>query len=117
MPYGRQAHPHSATSLYVPHSREGHQAGGFGEAGVACERFQIQAAGRNLHAIVSDILDYTELENGKLVTSGGRVTGTTAVADSLAEAVKKAYELADGVKFENAYRRSDIGKRALDALR
>ena len=57
-----------------------------------------------------------KLENGKLVTSGGRVTGTTAVADSLAEAVKKAYDLADGVKFENAYRRSDIGKRALDAL-
>ena len=58
-----------------------------------------------------------KLENGKLVTSGGRVTGTTAVADSLAEAVKKAYELADGVQFENAYRRSDIGKRALDALK
>ena len=56
-----------------------------------------------------------KLENGKLLTSGGRVTGTTAVADSLAEAVKEAYRLADGVKFENAYRRSDIGQRALQA--
>ena len=56
-----------------------------------------------------------KLENGKLVTSGGRVTGTTAVAESLADAVKKAYELADGVQFQNAYRRSDIGKRALEA--
>ena len=54
-----------------------------------------------------------KLENGKLVTSGGRVTGTTAVADSLAEAIKEAYRLSDGVKFEGAYRRSDIGKRAL----
>ena len=58
-----------------------------------------------------------KLENGKLLTSGGRVTGTTAVADTLAEAIRKAYELADGVKFEKAYRRSDIGKRALDAWR
>ena len=54
-------------------------------------------------------------ENGKLLTSGGRVTGTTAVADSLADAVKEAYRLADGVKFENSYRRSDIGQRALAA--
>jgi phosphoribosylamine--glycine ligase len=56
-----------------------------------------------------------KLEDGKLVTSGGRVTGTTAVADSLEEAVREAYRLADGVTFENAYRRSDIGRRALAA--
>ena len=56
-----------------------------------------------------------KLENGRLLTSGGRVTGTTAVADSLAEAVQEAYRLADGVKFEKAYRRSDIGRRALAA--
>ena len=56
-----------------------------------------------------------KLANGKLVTSGGRVTGTTAVADTLADAVKEAYRLADGVKFENAYRRSDIGQKALQA--
>ena len=56
-----------------------------------------------------------KLESGKLLTSGGRVTGTTAVADTLADAVKEAYRLADGVKFQNAYRRSDIGQRALCA--
>ena len=56
-----------------------------------------------------------KLENGKLLTSGGRVTGTTAVADSLPDAVKEAYRLADGVKFEKSYRRSDIGQRALAA--
>jgi len=54
-------------------------------------------------------------ENGKLVTWGGRVTGTTAVADTLACAIKEAYRLSDGVKFEGAYRRSDIGQRALQA--
>ena len=55
------------------------------------------------------------LKDGKLVTAGGRVTGTTAVADSLQEAIKEAYRLADGVRFEKAYRRSDIGQRALAA--
>ena len=57
-----------------------------------------------------------KLEGGKLLTAGGRVTGTTAVADSLASAIREAYRLSDGVHFENAYRRSDIGQRALQAL-
>ena len=55
------------------------------------------------------------LKEGKLVTSGGRVTGTTAIADTLEEAIKEAYRISDGVKFQNAYRRSDIGQRALAA--
>ncbi len=54
-------------------------------------------------------------EGDKLVTWGGRVTGTTAVADTLSEAISEAYRISDGVKFEGAYRRSDIGKRALQA--
>ena len=57
------------------------------------------------------------IKDGKLVTSGGRVTGTTAIAGSLEEAIKEAYRLTDGVKFEGAYRRSDIGQRALKALK
>ena len=56
-------------------------------------------------------------ETGTLVTSGGRVTGTTAVADTLEAAIREAYRLCDGVKFENAYRRSDIGQKALRALK
>ena len=57
-----------------------------------------------------------KIENGVLVTSGGRVTGTTAVADTLADAIQEAYRLSDGVCFEKAYRRSDIGKKALAAV-
>ena len=57
------------------------------------------------------------LKDGKLVTSGGRVTGTTAIADSLEEAIREAYRISDGVRFEGAYRRSDIGQRALQALK
>ncbi len=67
-------------------------------------------------ALVATYVAGAKIENGKLVTSGGRVTGTTAVADSLAEAIKEAYRLSDGVEFEGAYRRTDIGKRALQAL-
>jgi phosphoribosylamine--glycine ligase len=53
------------------------------------------------------------IKDGVLVTAGGRVTGTTAVADSLKDAIWEAYRLCEGVQFENAYRRSDIGQRAL----
>lgn len=58
-----------------------------------------------------------KLEDGKLLTSGGRVFGTTAVADTLEGAIQEAYRLADGISFEGAYRRSDIGQRALAALK
>ena len=57
------------------------------------------------------------LKDGKLVTSGGRVLGVTAVAETLPEAVKDAYALAEQVTFENRYMRSDIGARALKAVK
>ena len=56
------------------------------------------------------------LKDGKLVTSGGRVLGVTAVADTLPDAVKDAYALAEQISFENKYQRSDIGARALKAI-
>lgn len=55
-------------------------------------------------------------EGEKLITSGGRVLGAVATAESLKEAVERAYALADRIRFENAYKRSDIGTRALKAL-
>ena len=57
------------------------------------------------------------LKEGKLVNSGGRVLGVTETAPSLEEAIKKAYETVETVKFDNAYYRKDIGKRALMAER
>ncbi len=68
-------------------------------------------------ALAATFIAGAKLENGKLLTNGGRVTGTTAIADSLEAAVKEAYRLSDGVKFEGAYRRSDIGQRALLAVK
>lgn len=53
-------------------------------------------------------------KDGKLVTSGGRVLGVTAVADNLQTAIDQAYALVDRVHFDNAYFRRDIGKKALE---
>lgn len=55
-----------------------------------------------------------KLENGKLLTAGGRVLGVTETADTLANAVAAAYETVKTVNFENAYYRKDIGKKALE---
>ena len=56
-----------------------------------------------------------KLQDGKLVTSGGRVLGVTRIADTLEGAINKAYEAVKTVKFDNMYYRSDIGKKALQA--
>lgn len=55
-----------------------------------------------------------KLDGGKLLTAGGRVLGVTETADTLENAVKKAYETVRTVHFENAYYRKDIGKKALE---
>lgn len=55
-----------------------------------------------------------KLQDGVLCTSGGRVLGVTAVADTLQDAISKAYAAVSHVHFDNAYCRSDIGKRALE---
>ena len=56
-----------------------------------------------------------QMKDGVLVTGGGRVLGVTEVADTLGEAMKKAYETVEGIQFEQAYYRKDIGQKALAA--
>lgn len=56
-----------------------------------------------------------KLVDGKLVTDGGRVLNCVAVADTLGEAIEKAYVNTEKIKFENSYLRRDIGQRALKA--
>lgn len=53
----------------------------------------------------------------QLVTSGGRVLGVTAIADSLKDAIREAYAMAETIRFDNCYYRHDIGARALEAGR
>lgn len=56
-----------------------------------------------------------KLDNGQLLSSGGRVLGVTELANTLPEAIEKAYADVEKISFENAYYRRDIGKRALEA--
>jgi phosphoribosylamine--glycine ligase len=53
------------------------------------------------------------MQEGQLVTSGGRVLGVTALGDTIAEAVHSAYEAVDAIHFDQSYYRRDIAHRAL----
>ncbi len=55
-------------------------------------------------------------KDGTLYTNGGRVLGVTRTADSLSEAIDKAYEAVGDISFANAFYRKDIGQKALKAL-
>ena len=57
-----------------------------------------------------------KLEDGKLLTNGGRVLGVTRTAPTLKEAIDKAYAATEQIHFDNAFMRKDIGQRALKAL-
>ena len=54
----------------------------------------------------------TKLENGKLLTNGGRVLGVTATAKTLDEALEKAYAAVEKIHFDGAHYRNDIGRKA-----
>lgn len=57
-----------------------------------------------------------KIKDDVVVSAGGRVVGVTATADTLPQAIKNAYKATEKVHFENAYKRTDIGKRALAAI-
>ncbi len=59
----------------------------------------------------------TAVKDGKLVTSGGRVLGVTALGINLEDALSKSYSAVAKISFDGAHFRKDIGKRALDALK
>ncbi len=55
----------------------------------------------------------TAIQDGRIVTSGGRVLCVTALGRSVAEAQSRAYEQARQITWEGAYFRTDIGYRAV----
>lgn len=59
----------------------------------------------------------TAIKDNKLVTSGGRVLGVTALGNTIEDALKKSYEAVDKINFENKHYRTDIGQKALNALK
>jgi phosphoribosylamine--glycine ligase len=55
----------------------------------------------------------TTMENGQSVTSGGRVLCVTALGDNVKQAQSRAYQIAEGIRFEGSQMRRDIGWRAI----
>ena len=55
----------------------------------------------------------TMLAGGKIVSSGGRILGVTALGAGLAEAKNRAYAAIGKIKYDNAYYRRDIGDKGL----
>jgi len=55
----------------------------------------------------------TILQNGKIVTNGGRVLCVVALGDMVKVAQKRAYEFADALHFDGCQMRRDIGYRAI----
>jgi len=58
----------------------------------------------------------TRLEDGQVLTNGGRVLGVTARGDTIRRARDRAYEAVGKVHFEGAYHRTDIAQKAIDRL-
>lgn len=55
----------------------------------------------------------TQLENGNLVTNGGRVLCATAMGDTVSAAQQLAYSIAKQIKWKDAFYRTDIAYRAI----
>lgn len=55
----------------------------------------------------------TVLEDGKVLTSGGRVLCVTALAETVKYAQMRAYQIAEEIRFDGAQMRKDIGYRAV----
>ena len=59
----------------------------------------------------------TALRDGAVVTNGGRVLCVTALGDSVKMAQRRAYQIADEIRFDGCQMRRDIGYRAMTANR
>lgn len=55
----------------------------------------------------------TTTKEGKVVTDGGRVLGVTSVGRDITEAIERVYRAVEGITFEGAHYRKDIGARHL----
>jgi phosphoribosylamine--glycine ligase len=56
----------------------------------------------------------TRLQDGEIVTNGGRVLCACALGETIAEAQSKAYELSRQISWQDIYYRTDIGFKAID---
>jgi len=55
----------------------------------------------------------TAFESGRIITSGGRVLGVTALGEDIPKAIERVYEAIRNVFWDGVHYRTDIGKKAL----
>ena len=55
----------------------------------------------------------TAMQNGRLVNTGGRVLGVTALGDTIADAQKRAYQAVARIRWQDCYFRKDVASKAI----
>jgi len=77
-------------------------------------------SGLNLAARLKDVMVFhagtARNEEDQIITNGGRVLGVTAIADTIPEAIDRAYNAVSKISWEGAHYRTDIGKKALKRI-
>ena len=73
----------------------------------------LNAQGQTAHCLVYHA--GTQYDGQQFVTAGGRVLGVTATADTLKDALARAYDGVNEIHFDQVHYRKDIGQRALRA--
>ncbi len=56
----------------------------------------------------------TRKDNGRILTSGGRVLGVTCLGETIRDAIEKTYRAVETIHWEGVHYRKDIGRKALD---
>ena len=67
-------------------------------------------------ARIKDVMVFhagTTIKNRRTVTAGGRVLGVTAIGNTIADAIDRAYKAVSVIHWKGCYYRRDIGHRAL----
>ena len=73
----------------------------------------LNAQGQTAHCLVYHA--GTQYDGQQFITAGGRVLGVTATADTLKDALARAYDGVNEIHFDQVHYRKDIGQRALRA--
>ncbi len=75
-----------------------------------------EISGLDAAAAMDDVVVFhagTAEKDGRIVSSGGRVLGVTAIGPDLQAAIRRAYEAVAKISWQDCYYRKDIGRKAL----
>ena len=59
---------------------------------------------------------YSAGRQDKIVTAGGRVLGVTSLGETIEQAIERAYNAVEKIKFDRCFFRRDIGAKAIKHL-